>query len=277
MAGRAKRVIQGIKNVLRTTPKDIVRRVWHDPDSHLGTNVSFFDPNMRSLNLARSKPMWAIRNSAAKLAQVQRQTEDKVAQKAISLLERSNVITPRQARRARMGLEMTRLDVEGRTHGKAGDFHSEWIPWNKSGYPLQDFYYSTSKQAFENVSGKKFRNREERQIANAERRLRINSKRDMHPIEYRTFKLTGEVPERLTDKYIRPFLRNNDRSKMLENRAGRAVNELGQTVQDVRYLLRRGGLIGGALGAKALYDQSQKKRTPSGGTNTKKRMNSKYY
>lgn len=270
MAGRAKRVIQGIKSVLRTTPKDIVRRVWYDSDAYL-------EPNVKRLNLGMSKPMQAVRINSGKLAQFQRQTEDKVAQKAISLLERSKVITPRQARKARMGLEMTRLDVEGRTHGKAGDFHSEWIPWNKPGYPLQDFYYSTSKKAFENVSGKNFRNREERQIANAERRLRINSKRDMHPIEYRTFKLTGEVPERLTDKYIRPFLRSNDRSKMLETRAGRAVNELGQTVQDVRYLLRRGGLIGGALGAKALYDQSQKKRTSSGGTNTKKRMSNKYY
>lgn len=270
MASKGKKIISGIQEVLRITPKEFMRRVWHDSNGMLR-------PNERRLNLATSRPMNAIRGARGKLAQVQRETEEKVAQKAITLLERTKVITPKQAKRARIGLEVTRQNVIGDDLRNAGSVHHEWVAPYRQGYPLFDPYYGDSRKAYASVTGIDFRNRKNRMRDNAEQRLRINSKRDMHPMEYRHYKLTGEAPPRIKEKYLSATHSRNEHPNSVENRALKAVYELGQNAQDVRYALRRGGLIGSAIGAKLLYDRMNEKPKSSGGTNTKKRMSSKYY
>lgn len=184
--------------------------------------------------------------------------EDKAAHKIVDTLERSQIITPKQAFRARLGIEQSQKNTSHR-----------WLT-----YPLssEKVYQSDSTgfDTYRKLTGKDLESRRHDQRDRAIYAMRDEALSRLPEWQQGDAKLYGlrpNIPQDIADVY-NPRINQDKLGRKLSN----AVNELSDTYNDVRFGLRRGALIGGlGLGALALSNR-KKENTPSSSGKMNKSM-----
>jgi hypothetical protein len=184
--------------------------------------------------------------------------EDKAARKIVDTLERSQIITPKQAFRARLGIEQSQQNT-----------HHRWLT-----YPLssEKAYQSDSRgfDAYRKLTGKDLESRRHDQRDRAIYAMRdevLSRLPEWQQGDAKLYGLKPNIPKDIADVYY-PRIEQNKLGRKLSN----AVNELSDSYNDVRFGLRRGALIGGlGLGALALSNR-KKNETPSSSGKMNKSM-----
>jgi hypothetical protein len=228
------RAVRGAKQVMRADPIGMIK------DAYVP-------------HIANSLPLRLKRHfQAGQIA-----LEDKAARKIVDTLERSQIITPKQALRARLGIEQSQKNTR----------HS-WLR-----YPLtnqRQIFESEGFDTYRKLTGKDLRARRNDQSERAMEDLQNQTWEEMPQWRKNDYKLTGgrpRVSEDLAESFHERF-KHDKLGRKLTN----AVNELSDTYNDVRFGLRRGALIGGlGLGALALSNR-KKENTPSSSGRVNKSM-----
>ena len=228
------RAVRGAKRVMRADPIGMIR------DAYVP-------------HIANSLPLRLKRHfQAGQIA-----LEDKAARKIVDTLERSQIITPKQAFRARLGIEQSQKNTR--------------YSWLK--YPLTNQRHSYDSEGFDTyrkLTGKDLRERHQDQRDRAIYAMRdevLSRLPEWQQGDAKLYGLRPNIPQDIADVY-NPRINQDKLGRKLSN----AVNELSDTYNDVRFGLRRGALIGGlGLGALALSNR-KKENTPSSSGKMNKSM-----